>query len=224
MFALALALVLHAVPDVRPDGVWLPSKVAAAVAKGTATELDLSTGVAFNATEVTIGYGMEDETRSWRTTEAGGLEVRSGEDWRPLQWKEGKKGTVKTDIKRAGELEELTFVPGTIDQLKKDRLDKLRSSLLAKLAGKWVAAGHTLELSAQPLYDGKPVAVRSAPCNYKCEGKAPAQCAEVGDPGESRLLLPSGKKLIEVAIEGSCGVTEGTGVEPVEGGLTFEKK
>lgn len=223
MFAPALAVLLCAAPDVHPDGVWFHPKIAAAINKGTVSELDLATGVAFSATEVFIGYGMEDETRSWRATDTG-LEVRSGEDWRPLQWKEGKKGAVKMDIKRAGELEDYVLVPGTLDQLKKDRAARLNASLLAKVSGTYVGGGHTLVLGAASTLDGKPVPVRSAECNWKCEGKLPAQCADVGEAGESHLLLPSGKKLVEVAIEGSCGIPGGTGVEPVEGGWSFEKK
>ena len=224
MIAPALALLLlSAAPDVHPEGVWFHPKIAAAITKGNVSELDLATGVAFSATEVFIGYGMEDETRSWRATEAG-LEVRSGEDWRPLQWKEGKKGVVRMDIKRAGELEDYVLVPGTLDQLQKDRAARLTGALLAKVSGTWLAGTHTLVLGATSTMDGKPVAVRSAECNWKCEGKVPAQCVDVGEHGESKLLLPSGKKLIEVAIEGSCGIPGGAGVEPVEGGLTFDKK
>ncbi len=224
MLAPALTLILLAAPDVRPDGVWYPTKIAAAIAKGTVTDLDLAMGVAFKATEVDIGYGMEDETRSWRVTDGGALEVRSGEDWRPLQWKEGKKGTVKTDIKRAGELEELTWVAGSVQQLTQDRADRQKAALLGRVSGTWTAAGQTLVLGPKSTLDGKPIATRSAGCNWKCEGATEGQCLALGEVGESRLFFLSGKKLIEVAIEGACGIPGGAGVEPVSGGTTFDRK
>lgn len=221
MLALTL-LVVAAAPDVRPDGVWYPSKIAAAIAKGTASEIDLAFGVAFGPTEVTIGYGMEDETRSWRATEGGGLEVRSGEDWRPLQWKEvnAKKGIVKSDVRRAGELEELTWVAGTVAELSKARSERLKQGLLAKLAGNWAAPGHTLILGPRSALDGKVVQVRSLGCNWKCESNDEGVCPEI----DGKLYFPQGKRLVEVAIEGSCGAPAGAGVEPVPGGLTFDRK
>src|SRR5688572_4280080 len=109
MIALGVVVILCAAPGPRTDGTWFPSKTAARVVAGTATDLDLSSGIVFTATEVNIGYGMDDETRSWRAG-AAGLEVKSGDDWRPLKWAPVKDGVVKSDIKQAGTLEELTFV------------------------------------------------------------------------------------------------------------------
>ncbi len=221
MLALALLLSLTAGP--RTDGVWLPSKLAAKALAGTATELDLGLAVVFSASEVWVGYGMEDETRSWRSSESG-LEVRSGDEWRKLEWRPVREGVVKTDVKHVGSLEELTFVAKSLDELKRAKTEKLLSSLLAKIGGRWGAGSHLLDLGPSPTLDGKPVPLRAAPCNLRCEGKTALPCAEVGELGNSQLFLLQAKKLVEVTIAGACGEGEGAGVELVEGGAVYERR
>jgi hypothetical protein len=222
MPGLLVAAFLLAAPAVRTDGTYFPTRIGAKVNAGTASELELSQGIAFTATEVNIGYGQEDETRSWRSTEAG-LEVKAGDEWRPLVWKEGKGGAVKSDIKQAGTLEELVFVAKTVETLRRERTAKSLATLLGRVSGTWSSAGRTLVLGPSSTLDGKRVAVRAAPCNLHCEAGT-ALCADVGEVGDSHLFLLQGKKLVEVSIEGACGSGEGAGVERVEGGLVFDKR
>lgn len=221
MLALALFLSLSAAP--RTDGVWLPTKLAAKAAAGTASELDLGQAVVFSRAEVNVGYGQEDETRSWRV-QGEGLEVRSGDEWRVLQWKPVREGVVKSDLKQAGVLEELVFVPQTLEQLRRARTDKAKTALLAKVSGRWASGSRLLELGEASVLDGKPVRLRATPCNLRCEGKTALPCAELGELGDSNLYLLQGKKLVEVRIEGACGEGDGAGVELVEGGVVYERR
>lgn len=221
MLALTLLLSLTAGP--RTDGIWLPSKLASKAVAGTASELDLGMAVVFTATEVNVGYGMEDETRTWRSNDTG-LEVRAGDEWRKLEWKPVRDGVVKTDLKQAGTLEELTFVSKTLAQLRRERTDKLKTALLQKVSGKWAAGTRMLELGAASLLDGKPVQVRAQLCNVRCEGKTALPCVEIGELGDSNLYLQQGKKLVEVRIEGACSEGDGAGVELVEGGTVYERR
>ena len=218
-----VALLLCAAPGPRTDGTWFPSKIAAKVVAGTATSIDLGSFVVFSAADVHIGYGMDDENRSWRAG-AGGLEVKSGDDWRPLVWTPVKDGVVKTDIFRAGAIEELTFISKTVAQLENEKSERLKAALLAKVAGKWSGGGHALDLSASPALDGKPVRLAAVPCQLHCESQSKVPCAEVGEVGDSKLYLLQGKKLVEVSLEGACGGGEGGGVEFIEGAAALERK
>jgi hypothetical protein len=147
-----------------------------------------------------------------------------GDKWRKVEWKPLRDGVVKTDIKRPGELEEFTFEPKTVDQLKAVKEERLKALLLAKASGTWVSGARTLRLGASSSLDGNPVTFRAMPCNLSQCGKTELPCAELGKPGTHAMLLQlQGKKLVQVAWEGEC-TDYNWGVEPLDGGLILERR